>query len=1158
MAEPHSLLRIFLFGAFQMTYQGRELPLPHRESLLRLFIRFLLQPNQPLSRKGIAFELWPETSEAEALANLRRHLYLLRGVLPPEIQGCLLVSTQIVQWVPGQSVWVDAWEYQKPARSQAEMEEVVTLYQDELLRGVYGDEYVDTRRDEFQLRYMGFLKKLASACIEQGRLERGLGWARKLHALDRWDEEAARLCMTLEVLSGRRSAALQVYQELASALESDLHTLPLPETMALYTQILHHRALPSSFSRTALSGKVFVGREKELALLGDGFYQAITARKGGIIFLSGPSGAGKTCLLQEAIRRVLSGLKNQHQMFVFWGICQPPKEKDPGARPYAPWKQILNGMAPLLARSQDFPAHWLSHLLPLSPDLRILRPHHIPIVSPDRNSLRAALRQSLFHLSMQSALVLIIEDVQWCDPESLEILSDLMESCPALPLLLILTSRTGEEPQKFSDFKRQLRRQRCLEDISLRRFDRQEVRMSIEASLNYVPIADDLLEEIYAYSGGLPLLIHEAVESLHQAQHETEFLSLRSSLQHRLSRLTDNEREMLRAAAILGYSFQKSILYEMLSISEQSFHTAFDTLLTQHILVENLYPEAEDCNFGHQMIYEILVTDIPKTVLERLHAQAARALETMQGAPEDIAYHTELAGDPVGAARYWVCHAREVTEMAAFSRALEILDRIDQQLLPTTALDPRSSSEAALLRVEIFFFQGRTQEAVTLADQVDELCKPFTPIYIRLLTIHGYALYAIDRTEEAHQLASQALQIARQTNDDTGAIQALTLRGMCDLLTGQPQTAVTELRAAYEQVQESSNTQPSARTMENLLCHYGTALVFVQEYNQAEIVLRRAVEMADQTGSRRFEASSLMMLGQIALNRGLNHYADRIYCQSLEVAGDTYTPGLWGKYAGRGLARIRCGNLAAAQADFVAGFQVAEQVGSSYGRLLMQIYQVMVRLAQGNWEGSGPTLAALEQSAAQAQLYSPAFLAAIVRGHAWRLAGDFPRALTAHQCAFDFSLAAQVPLFKLQAQTELLADRLAVTFDDKYITQMQACIANARQLGEVPILLRGLLNQAAARMNSHHLEQAEPLVTEALDLAQTGPDIPNLAEAWLLEAKIHLGRGDPQRAREAIARSRQAAQSAHGLLLPLAQNLLAHLNGQAPVPFPNLFDILGD
>lgn len=1157
MAEPHGLLRIFLFGTFRMTYQGRDVPLPRRESLLRLFARLLLQPGHPLSRKGLAFELWPETSEAEALANLRRHLYLLRSALPPELQDCLLVSTQIVQWTPNQSVWVDAWEYQKPAHRQAEMEEAVILYQDELLRGVYGDEYVDARREEFQFRYTDLLKKLASACIDQDRLERGLDWARKLRALDKWDEEAARLCMTLEILSGRRSAALQVYQELVSVLEADLQTLPLPETMALYTQILHQRTLPSAPSRPAVGGKVFVSREKELAILGDAFYQTATARKGGVVFLSGPSGAGKTYLLQEAIRRALVGLENRHQALVFWGACQPPKDRDPGSRPYAPWQQILNGMAPLLARSQDFPAHWLAHLLPLSPDLRILHPHNMPTSSPDRDSMHAALRQSLFHLAMQSALILIIEDVQWCDPESLEILSDLVESCPALPRLLILTSRSGEEPQKFSDFKRQLRRQHCVEDISLRRFDRHEVRMLIETALNYAAIEDDLLEEIYAYSDGLPLLIHEAAESLHQARHETAFLSLRGSLQHRLSRLTENERAMLQVAAILGYSFQGSILCKMFSSSDQSFQAGLDTLLAQRILVENPYLGSEDYSFSHQMIYEILMTDIPQMALAGLHAQAAHALETMQGAPEDIAYHTELAGDPVGAARHWVRHAREVTEMAAFARALGILDRIEQQLLPTAALDPHASCDAALLRVEIFLFQGRTQEAVTLADQVEELCKPFAPIYIRLLTIHGYALYAIDRTEEAHQFASRALQIARQTGDDAGAIQALTLRGMCDLLTGQPQAAVTELRAAYEQVQ-ISDTQPSARTMENLLCQYGTALVFVQEYNQAEVVLRQAVEMAKQTGARRFEASSLMMLGQIALNRGLNRYADQVYSQSLEIAGDTYIPGQWGKYAGRGLARIRCGDLAAAQADFTSGFQVAEQVGSRYGSLLMQIYQVMVRLAQGKWEGSGPALTALEQSASQAQLYSPAFLAAIVRGQAWRMAGDFPRALAAHQCAFDFSQAAQVPLFTLQARTELLADELAMTPDDNRIKQIQACIASARQLGEVPILLCGLLNQAAAWISLQRLEQAEPLVIEALNLAQTGPDRPNLAEAWLLEAKICLIRADTQGTREAIARSRQAAQSAHGLVLPQLQNLLAHLDGQSPVPFPSLFDILGD
>ncbi len=81
-------------GEVRLEIGGKIVPLPRRESLLRLFVRLLLQSGQPLSRKALAFSLWPDETEAGALANLRRHLYLLRNALPPPAQRFLRVSSQ--------------------------------------------------------------------------------------------------------------------------------------------------------------------------------------------------------------------------------------------------------------------------------------------------------------------------------------------------------------------------------------------------------------------------------------------------------------------------------------------------------------------------------------------------------------------------------------------------------------------------------------------------------------------------------------------------------------------------------------------------------------------------------------------------------------------------------------------------------------------------------------------------------------------------------------------------------------------------------------------------------------------------------------------------------------------------------------------------------
>ena len=131
------------------------------------------------------------------------------------------------------------------------------------------------------------------------------------------------------------------------------------------------------------------------------------------------------------------------------------------------------------------------------------------------------------------------------------------------------------------------------------------------------------------------------------------------------------------------------------------------------------------------------------------------------------------------------------------------------------------------------------------------------------------------------------------------------------------------------------------------LNHLGTALVFAQEYAQAREILDQTVAMAQHSGLRRLEAAALTMIGQMTLNCGRYDDAVQIYTRSIDVAGESYKPGMWGKYAGRGWASVRMGECAAARQDFTLGFQVAEQVNSQYGTLLMQTYLTFVDLAQG-------------------------------------------------------------------------------------------------------------------------------------------------------------------------------------------------------------------
>jgi len=1118
-------LRIFLLGEVRLESGGKVIQLPQRESLLRLLVRLLLQPGQPQSRKSLAFALWPDESEGEALANLRRHLYLIRNSLPESAQALLLISPQSVSWADSPDCWLDVRAFERESGEADGLEQIVELYRGDLAMGVDTDELIIARREELRNRYLVLLKKLAQTCFEQAQLERALKWSRKLTAQDPWDEESVRLEMTIEAISGNRAAAIATYQSLARELERELDTQPMPETMALYSDILNNRLLRPTPPKKTSSDLDFISRAHELAQLA-GLLDGLGNGQGKIAFISGDAGVGKTSLLREALRRFLDA-SGEDTPRLFWGHCQPPAGDTP-LRPYAPWRQIVTAAAPLLARSADVPPEWLNRLLPLVPDLSLLRPGLMTPSQPDAEALRAALRQGLNFLAISRPLVLVIEDVHWIDPASLELLGEIADSCQALPLLLLVTHRVEEIPLAVVEAKRALRRRRCSQEIHLQTFTALETRDFLENALGR-EIPAHLLDEIIRYAQGLPLLLREAVESLRKSQRLQSpgqaLPTLQDSIKLRLQQLGQSARQMLETAAVLGLSFADSELRSLLNWPATAFGSVLDGLQVQQFLLDAASPGLDDYAFPHQLIHQIILAEIDPAQFASLHADAARALETVHagktGFAAEIAGHYQAGALPVPAARFWLKHAQEMNDIAAFEQALEAIDHALSLLTESESREAREVlAQAALQRGVIAHYRGQADEALAMLAEALALCQDFPWLHTDALTRQAYALYTCDRYLDAHQAADQAFELANSFGDPAAAVRALNIRGISALMLGRTREAIDDLRQAV-----SESAGPSTQMVQSLN-HLGTALVFVQEYQSATETLNKTVELAHKGGLKRLEAAALTMLGQISLNRGRYEEAIRVYSASIEVAGASYLPGMWGKYAGRGLAYFRSGALLAARQDYEQGLQVSAQVNSLYGRLLMQTYLVFVALAQ--MQVPTLSLTGIENQAVEAKLQPVAALCANIRGQGWRLLGDFEQAIAAHQRSLQAALETNVPNFILGARIQLLYDRLLLCPEAALLAELDDVLAQARAASELPILAQGLL--VRGRFTAEATE-AKLFLDEGLALARACPDQPLLAEGLFLLARLDGERTAP--ARVLLAQAEAIARQAYAPLLIL-------------------------
>ncbi len=247
-------LHIQLLGGFRLT--AAHLPVPPLDSprLQALLAYLVLHRTVPHARAYLAFQLWPDTTEPQAHANLRTLLHRLRHALPDAGQF-LHVDAQAVQWRADAPATLDVADFERALAEAQEAEphgdqptlrralaHAVERYRGDLLPGWY-DDWVLRERERLLQRFLTALEQLILLLEQAGEYAAAIGHAQQLLRHDPLHEAAYQQLMRLHALSGNRARALRVYQTCATILERELGVAPSPATGAVYAQLLRGNLL---------------------------------------------------------------------------------------------------------------------------------------------------------------------------------------------------------------------------------------------------------------------------------------------------------------------------------------------------------------------------------------------------------------------------------------------------------------------------------------------------------------------------------------------------------------------------------------------------------------------------------------------------------------------------------------------------------------------------------------------------------------------------------------------------------------------------------------------------------------------------------------------------------------------------------------------------
>jgi DNA-binding SARP family transcriptional activator len=930
------LLRLAVLGAPEVFHDGSRLTFSLRKA--QALLLYLAVEGGMHSRSKLAALLWPDSEPHAARTGLRTTLTLLRGLFAdsdasPSQHSHLLIEHELLGLNPRAPLELDldvvqqAYQALRLPAVQAEQQRtaLVALLQHalHLVRGPFldgfwlreetgFDAWVQQQQHQWQVRLFQLFERLSFWQEEAFELEQARATLTRWLALDPLSEEASRRLMRVHLARSDAVAALQVYATLRTRLAEELQAKPSADTVALAEHV-RATAADSRGSRPARSSPStvetlhsselvapLVGRAAAFTQLVGSFQQARQGRSQAVLVV-GEAGIGKTRLAYD---------------FGVWARAQGAdvlsgQAFEMGGRlPYQPLVEALRQRLEEENAPEDLLDDlWLAELSRLLPELRVRYPD---LPAPTQDELTARLRlfeavaRLMDALDQQAPLVLLLDDLQWVDGASLDLLRYLGRRWirRGSRVLLLGTIRSeGMElnPQLSADLS-DLGRDLPVTRIALQTLSQAETIQLLQAiageaksgtssggeqrehgaAVPATPEAEPspasetklsaLGDFLFAHTGGQPLYLLETLKLFRDRQwlvprlsadgtwgleptgemaaallqegsrRALVPLSVRAMILARLARLKPPTRQLVQASAVLGNQATAKLLWQLAEVEVQAGVEGLEEAVGSGLLLE------EDAGVGRPGSYRFshdLIRDVVYTELGAARRQVLHRYVL-----------TLLQTEGVTAAEL-AYHARASGEAeAAYRYSMQAGDEALAVFAVEEAIVHYEQAHALLQ-------DQRLVQTVLGTSEVEHL-------YVYL----GRAYAFQNAWEQAQQAYEELLAYAQQQR--LPALVSMTLNHLA-ILALQQSHDKPRVRALLEEAWRMAETSQNQKVLAETECNLAQIIGVVWEDPKSAFSHgQHALSLARGIHDKELEARSLSLLGWIHLRGG--DFEEAMHC----------------------------------------------------------------------------------------------------------------------------------------------------------------------------------------------------------------------------------------------------------------------------------------
>jgi DNA-binding SARP family transcriptional activator len=967
-------LEIRLLGSLEVRREGAlvELP-PSRKS--RALLAYLVATGKAHSRSHLCDLLWDGPDDPRAA--LRWSLTKLRPLVDAPGVARLVADRERVAF-EAHGASVDWPEMRRELGAGVEgvptwrLERWSEVVGSELLEGLdlpdchrYHEWWAGER--EAARRLIAAVLEALSERLGPDRPEAALGHARSRLALEPLAEAGHAAVIRLLGRLGRTREALEQYERCRRLLESELRARPSAELERVRRDLgpaVPGPAVPTATAKPA-AGPALVGRVQEMRRL----RAALLAGEARVLAVVGEPGIGKTRLLEELAWAAAEGDSR---------VLKGRAFEAEGLRPYGAWVEALRSapLDPAAAAFREGLAGLLPELGPADPGLS------------DRGRLFDAVRSLLVALAEPAPVLVLIDDVQWCDEASAALLHYLGRTLAGARVLLALSARGGElaENPHVQRALRALEREGRLETIPVLPLAEDETG-ALARGLGADP------RRVFEESRGNPLFAIEVAEALARGSSLPGDLS--GLIQERLERLDAGTREILPWAVCLGRSFSLVDLARVIGRPAPDVLGPVDALERHSVLrIATTAEGLPGYDFNHDLVRRAAYEAIPEPRRVAIHGHIARMFQALPD-PDgvragDVAHHAALGGDRELAARACLVAGRRCQRLFAHAEAVSFA-RQGLALAAELPREVRVPLQMDLLEVEIHCGAGR-ERGRELAGELSGLIAEAQGAGLMAHVRTGFYLdsflhYHGGQHALAHAATLHAEEAGRSADPSTEA-RALANTGRCLVLLQR------DLPRAEAMLREARDRATAGAVL--LDVHWGFGLVrgFLGDRAAARAELEQAVTLSRREADHWAECDCLARLAIIALEEGRPQEA-LARCLEVRPVAAKMEEASEGPFAAglEGVARLALGELDGAAAVDRA-VELLRKLDSRWMAACVLVLAAEVDAAAGRRDAARERAAAALEAAQAVGRRSEAALASTLLARLDLEAGDRAAAVT--------------------------------------------------------------------------------------------------------------------------------------------------------------------